>query len=170
MLSPKTVFGFNNGCLEINDNYSININTQLSVIYTNAELKFKNFNSAKLIFDLKNIYKELSDTEIKTFINNHAFLKFQDESATFSKNLPQKTRRLFAQLDENKNNTINIDIPKKAKKIQDLTNIQLHIENNVICLPKKPDELYKVLHALLNHIFIDEDTNQKYIATSKEKL
>jgi hypothetical protein len=142
------------------------IGTSLAGVIEDGRLKFNSYNNIRMIFDLKNLYKEATDAQLDAFIA-HPALNVADP-ATFKGSSDQSVRKLVHAISERGI----LDIYAVSHIVQTAVSegIDLQQQNGQIVMPTNKADIKRVLYFLDDGFYRAALSGEPYIANSKRRV
>ena len=144
----------------------ISFANSLTCIIEDQKFKFKSFSNLRTIFDLNEIYRNATDSEIHKFAQNNIIQI--DSVDDFIDSANQSIRKLIYLIQNNRildNSTIE-DIQSEANR----TKISVEIQDNKIIMPNSSKEIKDLLQFLNEGRFVGGLSGSIYVANSKRRI
>ena len=138
----------------------------LVAVIQNKQLKFKNYSNLRSVFDLSDIYKEATDSDLELFAE-HALLSCNNIN-TFKSKADSSVRKMVHAI--NKNDVLNQHGLQKITQVaKGYPEVTLKLVNDKIHLPEDKKELKTLLQFLLENIFEGPLSGKKFRTNSKRE-
>lgn len=142
------------------------LNAQLAAIWENGNLKFKNFNNTKKIFDLTGYFAEATDEQINDFVV-HKLISCDDKNVLI-KNCTSWSRKKIALILHG--GRLDSMTAKSVKKAAQLVDYEVPMSGDKIRLPTDKKELKALLQFLDEDLYLGPISHRRLLSSGKREL
>jgi hypothetical protein len=172
ILKQRRTFLFRSGMFHELTDPGVTISDHLTAVIVGKELLFRSFQRTNQFLDLTGLFKEATDTEIKTLLAHDCFCK-NDSDAILAACKPAMRRKFSAIL-----NSKVLDHPKAtpdrirngAKKFGITLQIKVVSGSRKLVFPEDQQEAMKLLQYLAEELYFSDLTEQPYETNSHRPL
>ena len=163
MLKEKFALLYSNNVFRRLTEPAFALDSDLTCIIEDGKIKFKSLHKLRSIINMKDIYREATEPEVRAFCAHKKLLVADVNS--FLDQADQPTRKLITAINHNKNLN-NYDVAK-IQASADKVAVQVTITAGKIVMPKDRADIKNLLRFLDDSLYTAELTGQRYITNSK---
>lgn len=147
-------------------NFGLGITDTVDCLYTDEALCFSSFYYARQVFDLRNYYREATDTELASFSDNPGLVL--EDKDVFMKSADSWIRRKISLIQDSGV----LETHKPAELVERAEEIGLHLttKEDKLVLPKDKKQVKVILGFLDEEAYKGIFSGTTYLANSKRKL
>ncbi|MEO5365461.1 MAG: DUF4868 domain-containing protein [Magnetococcus sp. WYHC-3] len=144
----------------------LSLDNQLLCVTTDDAIRFRSFHNLKMVFDLKDLYKEATDQDISA-LAGHEHIEVGDLSKLMA-NADTQVRKLLYSIKAE--GVLDRHTPDAIKEAGSRLGFNLSVTNGKLVIPQDKKELKALLRFLDDSIYEAELTGNRYETNSKRRM
>jgi hypothetical protein len=145
---------------------AFSLDSSLTCIIEGGKIKFKSQFKLRSIIEMKDIYREATDQEVKDFTEHESL--FVENVDSFLDVADQTTRKLISAITRSDN--LNVYTVEEIRDAAKRVGVSITVNNNKIVIPDARADVKNLLRFLDDSLYEASLTGQRYITNSKRTV